>query len=249
MTLVPEITALTTRATALFDVYEQKAASIDASVNAAIAAIPATTRYYAVDQINGDDNADGTSATPFRSIDKALQRTPQGGVCVINVAGAYHFDSIVDVRNTQVELRGQGTRPKLSFGWVPSTVQVGKIARLAGFRPFFFAGFRFENLTVELPDDPAEAFEYTHMNGVVANSGSNSPSLTAMKFVNCDLTIKSAASTEATLRGEATGFSVFEVVNSTLPANMAGRFIKGLGGTGVDPTTLTHRVVTNISTI
>lgn len=245
--IVEPVNDLVTRATALFDVYDQKSASIDASVQTALATLPKHIRYWTVDQVNGDDENDGTEAAPLASIDRAIELTPKAGACIVNLASDYHFSTIVTCDLNMLGIRADGdVKRKLTFGWVESDTAPGQIKRMAGFQPNLWANFRFEKMEFELPDDPALPFEFGHMNGIVAGPGSNHPAVTALKFMSCDFTFESAASTEATLRGNASGHSILEFASCTYPANMAGRFVKGVGGTGVDPATVPQRVITNL---
>ena len=57
----------------------------------------AGTKYFYVDQINGDDSNNGSHVAPFRTLQKAIDNIPTGGVGNIHVVGDYVLTSDVDI--------------------------------------------------------------------------------------------------------------------------------------------------------
>ncbi|MCE0963582.1 hypothetical protein LU666_30985, partial [Pseudomonas putida] len=87
--------------------FNTKKAAIDAAVSAAVAAAPAITRILYVDaQLGSDDNL-GTSASPFKTIQKAVDVTPSGGRCEIWLQKDYTLAAHVRLYGRQVMLRAE----------------------------------------------------------------------------------------------------------------------------------------------
>lgn len=208
------------------------------------------TREIVVNQSTGDDAATGQWGAPVASVAEAVSRVPSGGLLILHIEGDYHFTEIIKPQNMALDVRGVGAnKPRLTFGWVQSTAEPNEIERMAGFQPANRAELRFSNLEVELPADPADPFRFTHMNGVIAGTQSAHPGVVSIKCATVDFSI-AAGSTEATLCGQSPAFTAVNFQGCTFPATgFKGRIVKGRGGEGVDPDTVSRFVVTNLSWI
>jgi hypothetical protein len=110
------ISALTSEAARLLQVFQTKETSINAAVNAAVAAVPLQVKNYYVDAINGSDSNAGTSAAPFLTLNQAL--TMINGVSGLSAtiwlapgdAGStYTFDRNAILSNSCVIFRSSGS--------------------------------------------------------------------------------------------------------------------------------------------
>ena len=59
------------------------------------------TKTFYVNQTNGNDDNDGSSNTPFKSLQKAIESIPPGGIGVINLQSDYILDSASEVLNIE----------------------------------------------------------------------------------------------------------------------------------------------------
>ena len=71
-----------------------------------------------VDQVNGDDNNDGSQARPFKTLQKAVTSVPTGGSCEIVLLSDYtlNFDEIVFIYKRSVNLILNGRTLSTSYG-------------------------------------------------------------------------------------------------------------------------------------
>lgn len=235
---------------ALHDVYHEKIGDIESRVQYALSQTPNFTREIVVNQATGDDAATGQWGAPVASVSEAVSRVPSGGLLILHVEADYHFADIIKPENIALDIRGVGVaKLRLTFGWVQSTAEPDKVERMAGFQPLNRAEFRFSNLEIELPADPLDPFRYTHMNGVIAGTQSAHPGVVSIKCATVDFSI-AAGSTEATICGQSPAFTAINFQGCTFPAtDFKGRVVKGRGGEGVDPDTVSRFVVTNLSWI
>jgi len=84
------------------------------------AALGQFNRTFYVDADNGDDNNDGSSNNPFKTIKKAVDSVPIGGYGSINVAyGSYIINAGIAVINKVIiiagQLDGDGNKPTITF--------------------------------------------------------------------------------------------------------------------------------------
>lgn len=149
MTLETEVSELTTTVQSLVDIYQEKAEDIDQSVQGALAAVPENKKTFYVDQANGSDTANGNTDNPLKSIGEAIERTPVGGLCVVNLLGNYHTDKVLYVTcNLFVLGPSVDEKPTISFGTYEGDVYI----RAYGFIPMGPYAIAFRCVHIELLD-------------------------------------------------------------------------------------------------
>lgn len=124
MSLESDVGNLVTQTTALIDYFKTRKAGIDAAVQAAIGAVPDTSRSWYVDPVNGQDTNDGSQAKPFKTINKAIGNTPSSGVCTAYVMDDYDMPAGIGSTCSVLILSGvakNGVRPKLKPKYITST--------------------------------------------------------------------------------------------------------------------------------
>lgn len=221
--------------------------SIEERVLFALDAISASIKYFWVDQLNGDDSNDGTVEAPLASFEKAFSRTPVGGVCYITLTNDYHMANIVTSVNLAVRIVGVD-QPKITFDWYADSNNPGQVSRLASFLPDFRAEFHFSFLDIEFPADPVEPFTYTHMNGLIANTGYGLPAMVSAKFVGVNF-YNPTGGVHCSIFAQADAFVSVRFSVCTFPAGFEGRVRKGIGGVGLDPDDYVRYISTNQSWI
>jgi len=87
----------------------------------------AMDQTFYIDADNGDDNNDGSSAHPFKTIKKAVDSVPISGIGNIVVLGDYTLQQDTDIRYKHINLTPKGT---LTFPW--TTNSSGKYAGIVG---------------------------------------------------------------------------------------------------------------------
>lgn len=110
MSLETQVADLVTATNALVSVYQTKADEIDAEVTAAVQAIPAMSKTFYVDAINGNDANDGEQATPKKTFKAACDAVPVGGYGVIYLTAAQTFEltSDIELRNKYILVNSRG---------------------------------------------------------------------------------------------------------------------------------------------
>ncbi|MFV0385658.1 hypothetical protein [Paracoccus sp. (in: a-proteobacteria)] len=246
-TTIEQINSLIGGYTDLKAYYEGVRAGIEDRVQYALSETPNFKREIYVNQTLGDNSATGQWNAPVASIGEAVSRVPSGGLLVLHVQGDYHVTEIIRPDNIALDIRGAGAgKPRITFGWVASIEEPGKIERMAGFQPRNRAEFRFHALELELPADIVTPMVYSHMNGIVAGTQSAHPGVVSIKFSEVDFAL-AAGSVEATICGQSPAFTAINFQACTFPANFKGRVVKGRGGEGVNPDSVSRFVVTNLS--
>ena len=107
------ISALTTEASRLIRVFQDKEEDIDAAVAAAVAAAGDMKLFLYIDSIGGDDDNPGTAALPLKTLEKANTLVKDGMAVQITFAcdGSYAFAAATSVGNCDITWIGN---------WVPS---------------------------------------------------------------------------------------------------------------------------------
>jgi hypothetical protein len=160
------ISALTSEAARLLQVFQTKESSINAQVAAAVAAVPTMTKTYYVDAVAGNDSNAGTSAAPWLTLNKAL--TTINGLSGHDItiylapndpASVYEFNRDVKLSNSIIALRMTGSgsiKPVIRMGY-RNTVYNGQPTK---YTYGFIGGANLEvyivNCTIESPTVPPE---------------------------------------------------------------------------------------------
>ena len=105
--------------TALRTYFNTKKSELDAALSAALAAAPTTERNFYVDAVDGLDMNPGTSAAPFKTVDKALLTAPSGLLSNIwmRAAQVHQLGNDRELRYSAVRFRrwgSEGVNPVLT---------------------------------------------------------------------------------------------------------------------------------------
>lgn len=245
MSLESQIADLVSATNSLLTNFNNKKASIDTAVAAAIAAVPLMSKTFYVDQVAGVDTADGGLAAPLKTIQKAMSNTPVGGVCRVLLAGDYVLDinASIDLRCLDVGSSVPGTKRKLTLG---HSLSSDGSMRLNGFTFSNGAGLMLGDITLVLPSPAGITPAPPAFNNSVFKTGSSgSTPLLSVKLSGVD--VQSAADSTATLFLLLSSAIIFEAVGSTFPSGFAGRYIGGISaGTAVN----THNnILSNLTSL
>lgn len=256
MSLESDVANLGTQTTALINYFNTKKAGIDQAVKDAIAAVPDTSRGWWVDPVTGSDTNDGkTSATPFKSINKAMAATPNAGQCTVNLLNDYTVDANIGLSVNYLVIYGvnavnSGVTPKLKFKYYVTNDSAGTPStQLAGFIFYSQASnIELRNVDLDLPS-PAG------MNPQPITTRINSPFKTnavsllppvigvSMQVVK----VTKAADFFGALIGQGSTAVIFQAVSCTFPSDMAGKYISTVAA-GTDLKILTN-IMTNLGTL
>jgi len=72
-------------------------------------------RTFYVDADNGDDNNPGTSDAPFKTLRKAIDSVPMGGIGDIRIKGDYILDEVILIVNKKIQMSLHGN---LQINWI-----------------------------------------------------------------------------------------------------------------------------------
>lgn len=123
MSLEQSIADLQTQAGLLLDLPQTIANTAQNQITAVGGAyqnhIDTLSTTFFVDADTGDDNGAGTDASPFKTLQRAIDLTPAGGSCVIWLKSDYYVDEVVRIINRFVAIKGifeaSTDYPKLTF--------------------------------------------------------------------------------------------------------------------------------------
>lgn len=117
MTIEQKIVELLEESTALNQYFQGAKSQIESALSAAIAAAPSLAKTFYVDAVSGSDENSGLVASKFKTVDKAVNSVPSGGVGVIYLTNGqdYVIESSVDITNKTILIRGTDglDRPRL----------------------------------------------------------------------------------------------------------------------------------------
>ncbi|MCO7538338.1 DUF1565 domain-containing protein, partial [Pseudomonas asiatica] len=154
MSLESEIAALSSKATALIDYFTGRKASIDAAVAAAIAAAPAISRTFYIDQVAGDDTAAGTQAAPLKTLAQAIANTPSGGTLDAVLLSDYTHETTSAIANRRVMIRGETNGSTVRKLILKDFAVAGAgTKRMGSFQINRSASLDFADMTLVLPDN------------------------------------------------------------------------------------------------
>lgn len=249
MSLESEIAALSSEARALLNYYAARKAGIDAAVVAAITAVPETNRNWFVDPVAGLDTNPGTTAAPFKTIEKALASTPNSGVCGVYLLRDYDLASQVDITCSLLVIRGSIGTEQLRVKYYTNTNNGASDTRLGGFA-FQRQGANIEmrELTLVLPSpagvNPAPVGN--RPNSLFRTFGSYSvPPVMGVQMNT--VVVQKAADFVGYLISATSSCVALGCGGVSFPTDFAGRYIDGIAA-GTDTKTIS-RVLTNLATL
>ncbi|ULL06028.1 hypothetical protein JNO42_03175 [Pseudomonas putida] len=219
--------------------------SIDQSVAKAIAAVPVNKKVLYINQLTGSDTADGSYATPLKTLEKAIAMTPTGGLLSARLLADYAYSAHVTVEGISLEIRSDtiGTKRALKPAYFSDTDGVISLASLA---VMLGGQISMRDVSLQLPTvngiatPPVGGFN----TAIKSNTTGTSPFL-AIKMINCE--IVDAPGATASLCSPAGMPLLLAVTGVSFPASFGGRYVAGVTS-GVSANTLPH-VVTNVATL
>ncbi len=241
MSVETELAALTTATNSLIDYFKNKKAGIDAAVSAAVAAAPNITRTLYVDQTAGSDENLGTAASPFKTLQRAIDVTPAGGRCEIWLLSDYTHSSHARLYGHKILIRCDETKPRrLTLNeFLPDNET---LPRIGCFWQSAASSVELSNLTISFPNSAAEVSNYCALS---ISSGANSPLIASLRLNACTLELRGTY--RGRIIGPETSLVALAVYNTAIPSALAGRLVPGVAA-GTESKTLSH-VITNLSTL
>lgn len=122
------MSALLAETTRLLTMFQDKEKGINASVAAAIAAVPEMSKDYYVNAISGDDlTGTGSYAKPFKTVAKAINAIPYGGGGYVRLFGHEHVIGNITVAFKNITISpapGEVVKPTLRNICLPGEVGV-----------------------------------------------------------------------------------------------------------------------------
>lgn len=245
MSLESSVADLTTASTALLAEVRGKMSSIDQAVAKAIAAVPVNKKVLYINQLTGSDTADGSFATPLKTLEKAIAMTPVGGLLSARLLADYAYAGHITVEGISLEIRSDtiGTKRGMKPAYF---ADADGIMSLASLSCMLGGQVSMRDVTLTLPTvngiatPPVGGFN----TAIKSNTTGTSPFL-AFKMINCE--VVDAPGATASLCSAAGMPLILAVTGVSFPASFGGRYVAGITS-GVSSNTLPH-VVTNIATL
>lgn len=244
MSLETEIAALSSKVTALIDYFTTAKTAIAKAIADAVAAAPAISRTFYVNQLIGDDNASGGLDAPFKTIDRAIASTPSGGVADIILVEDYTLAGNVVVGGRRIMIRGESSSSNTRKLILNEFLVSNGMKRFGGFQVNRASSIDFADLTISLPDSAGGlAVGQDTFYSVLFAGGNTMPGFMPVKFYNVVFALR------GTFTGKivGSGFPCLSLtaINCTIPTALEGSLIQGVTA-GKDPNTIPY-LVTNIS--
>lgn len=243
MSLETEIAALTSTGKALIDTFNGKKAGIDAALAAAIAAAPAISRTFYVDQELGVDTAAGTIEAPLKTIAQAIANTPSGGTVDIVLVKDYVHDSVVGANNRAVVIRGESAASTVRKFTLKDFATGTGTKRMGGFQAGRRVSFTFADMTLVLPDTAGLALPLDNFYALVYAGGNSIPGFLPFMLYNVAFTVPGTFAGK--LIGPGLSTVSFVAIASTIPTVLEGSLITGVTA-GKDPNTIPW-LLTNVT--
>jgi hypothetical protein len=195
-------------------------------------------------QTGNNANA-GTQAAPLATVHRAVELAPAGAILRVQLMG----DLLIDAPLFASRLRALAIEANgVSFPWVRiSQAAMGAFGIMAHYGN---TRFLFRGVTLELPPDPpvGQAFPPKAM---FSGQYYGQPGSLHVQIFECRLAIP-PGTTQSCLIGIPQPHVTLDISFTTFvggTAPFAGRLVEGLGGAGVNPATLAHRLSTNLTFI
>lgn len=244
MSLETEIAALTSTGKALIDTFNGKKAGIDAALAAAVAAAPAISRTFYIDQVAGDDTAAGTQAAPLKTLGQAIANTPSGGSLDAVLLSDYTHETTSAVANRRVMIRGEnGATNTRKLILKDFAVAGAGTKRMGSFQITRSASLDFADLTLVLPDNAGLNLPLDGYYAMMYSGGNTMPGFTAVKFYNCVWSLTGTFAGK--ICGPSWGTLSLTAINTAFPAALEGSIVHSVPALK-DPNTIPW-LLTNIS--
>lgn len=142
-----------------------------------------------VNQLTGSDDAQGVEGDPYKTIERALEDTPRGGICFCSVEGDYHMDKRLEIDGFRLILdQVDSERRNLTF----DRDQLGTntvFRRLTGFNLSNGGFIHVSGWTIVMPplDGNWGAYPEFTQSSVFFTSANIASGLTGISVSFCDL--------------------------------------------------------------
>lgn len=249
MSLEQSIAGFTSQAGLLLDLPDdisQAALAQMAAITANYNSILASQLVNAfVDKINGLDTNQGTQASPFKTIAKALSLTPRGGKCVVNLLSDYHMDTYIYLNGKKLFLQSSGTRKTITFAVFANVVAT--LRSINGFVLDPLDHISFTGVNIVWPDIPGPLS--------LRSTDSSAPIMAAaigsfsVAFYDCQMTIPAAPAYQL-IQSFGT-FSLY-VLSCTYPGAVTspnGRWFDDVTNTAGTAANTLAKYLTNLTTL
>ncbi|MFR0674645.1 hypothetical protein ACLUUI_14480 [Enterobacterales bacterium AW_CKDN230030176-1A_HGKHYDSX7] len=244
MSLETAIAGLTSQVTSLIDYFNGFKASSAKVIADAVAAAPEISRSFYVNQLSGDDNGTGKIDSPFKTLNRALSSTPNGGMVDIVLPENYTLAETLSVGSRRVMIRGDIEGPNSRKLILNEFMAYTNLKRFGSFQVTRGSSMDFGDLTISLPDSagglPVGMDSYYSL---IFAGGSRLPGFMQIKFYNMAFELRGAFTGKIV----GAGFPSLAVTASasTIPAALEGSLIAGVSA-GKDPNTIPN-LLTNIA--
>ncbi|HGM4965920.1 hypothetical protein [Pseudomonas monteilii] len=243
MSLETEIAALVAANNKMVDYFNGKKAAIDAAVSAAVAAAPSIVRAYWVDPQLGDDSAIGTEASPFKTLQRAVDATPDGGRVTAWLARDYVLDKSITTSGRQLVIAavaGSG-RKLICNEFMPEGSD--QLTRMGSFWLSNGSTLQLLNVTVSLP--ASSAGDLSAYYALAFASGSSAPILMQVRMYNCTLELRGTF--RGKLIGPGSALIALSMTGTAVPSALNGSLFVGIAA-GTLSKDLGH-IITNLSSL
>ncbi|MEX5504165.1 hypothetical protein Q1J61_10245 [Pseudomonas putida] len=243
MSLETEVAALTAVNNKLVDTINGKIAGINAAVAAAVAAAPEMHRNFFVDTVAGSDTDGlGSAASPFKTIQKAINSTPLGGRCDVTLLKDTTVAGHILLAGRKLALRGEvGAGRKLIIN--EFLYEGETLMRMGSFWHSDGSTLDISNLTVSFPASSAGDLSAYYC--FAFGSGTSGPILNQLRFYNCTLELRGTF--RGRLFGPNTSLYALQMSSTVMPSGLAGLILPGVVA-GTKSETIPH-ILTNLSTL
>ncbi|WP_432777773.1 hypothetical protein O4O02_01910 [Pseudomonas fortuita] len=244
MSLETEIAGLSSKVTSLIDYITGFKTSSAKAIADAVAAAPAISRTFYVNQLIGDDLALGNVDSPLKTIDRAVAATPSGGVADIILVEDYTLAAPISVGSRRIMIRGETESSNTRKLILNEFLNAKGTKQFGSFQFNRASSVDFGDLTISLPDTAGglSAVQDTYYAMVFAG-GTKMPGFMPIKLYNVAFALR------GTFTGKIVGPGFpslsLTAVNCTIPSALEGYLISGVTA-GKDPNTLPH-LLTNIT--
>ncbi|SPO59721.1 hypothetical protein [Pseudomonas inefficax] len=243
MSLENEVAGLASVCNKLVDTVNGRMAGINAAVAAAVAAAPLMVRGYWVDPQLGDDaNGLGTEASPFKTVQRAVDATPDCGRVTVWLAKDYVLDRSITTNGRQVvigALPGSGRRLILN----EFTPEGDTLPRMGSFWMSGGSNLQLLNVTLSLP--ASSAGDLSAYYALCFASGSSAPIIMQVRMYNCAFELRGTF--RGKLIGPGSALFALSMTGTAVPSALNGSLIVGVAA-GTLSKDLGH-IITNLSSL
>lgn len=268
MSLETSIAGFTTQAGLLLDLPQQIATAAQTQIGLIgteyANRIASMTKTVYVNQVTGLDTNAGTIASPYKTLQKAIDVTPLGGVCVINLQADYTIGLLnedVFIYSRHVRIQSDGAvRRRLQFTPYLQAINASTYRNLRSFFTMNNCSLMFFGITLVMPDmgvapngQAANAAAILHGGTCMVRPGTGQDCYwTNLGILTCDFEM--TANPYGLICGVSAGgygihYSEFSVTITGGATSLNGRRFYGAQNTAGTATSGFPNIVTSLTTI